>query len=64
MTDFEWAALAVAVAFLGFLWTLHRDMTSVRERLTRLEGMVEVLARNVDTLTRYTLDRERPAAGE
>ncbi|MDE0334603.1 MAG: hypothetical protein OXI64_06560 [Defluviicoccus sp.] len=57
MSTFEWAVLAVAVAFLGFLWTLHRDMASVRERLAKLEG-------SVDTLTRFLIDRERPAAGE
>ena len=57
MTTFEWAALAVAGAFLGFSWTLHRDMASVRERLAKLEG-------SVDTLTGFLIDRDRTAVRE
>ena len=59
-----YANLVGLVAVLAFLWGLHRDISNVRERLARLEGMVEVLAKNVDTLTRYMVDRERPVAGE
>ena len=62
------AIIAVGIALAGVLmpgqWALRRDMAEVRERLARLEGAVDVLTRNVDTLTRHMLERERPAAGE
>ena len=35
------ATLTVAVAILGFLWTLHRDVADLRERMARLEGLFE-----------------------
>lgn len=35
------ATLALGVAILGFLWTLHRDIASLRERMARLEGLFE-----------------------
>lgn len=44
MTALEWAA----VAFLGFLWASHWDMTNVRGRLAKLE-------RSVDTLTKLLI---------
>ena len=33
--------IAVGIAMLGFLWSLHRDMTDLRERMARVEGMFE-----------------------
>ena len=39
------AIIAVGVAILGFLWNLHRDMSDLRERMARLEGSVDVLAK-------------------
>lgn len=35
------ATLALGVAILGFLWTLHTDIASLRERMARLEGLFE-----------------------
>ena len=35
------ATVAVGVAILAFLWNLHRDVGDLRERMTRLEGLVE-----------------------
>jgi len=35
------ATLALGVAILGFLWSLHRDMAGLRERMARLEGLFE-----------------------
>lgn len=69
------AIVAVGVALAGVLmpgqWALRRDIRALDERvgaldvrLARLEGAVDVLTRNVETLTRYMLDRERIAAGE
>ncbi|MDE0056701.1 MAG: hypothetical protein OXI22_04775 [Defluviicoccus sp.] len=69
------AIVAVGVALAGVLmpgqWALRRDIRALDERvgaldvrLARLEGAVDVLTRNVESLTRYMLDRERAAAGE
>ena len=33
--------LGMAVAILGFLWNLHRDVAGLRERMARLEGLLE-----------------------
>ena len=49
--------LAGFAAILAFLWNLHRDMANVRDRLAKLEGAVDIL-------TKFAIDRERPAAGE
>ena len=46
------AILAVGASIFGFMWTLHRDVADVRERLARLEGTVDVLAK-------FLIDRER-----
>ena len=48
------ATLGAAAAILAFLWTLHRDMASLRERMSRLEGTVEVL-------TRFLMERDKGA---
>ena len=41
-----------AVAIIAFLWNLHRDVADLRERMSRLEGTVDLLAR-------FLNDRER-----
>ena len=41
-----------AVAIIAFLWSLHRDVADLRERMSRLEGTVDLLAR-------FLIDRER-----
>lgn len=51
------AAIALAGVILPGQWALRRDMADVRERLARLEGAVDIL-------TKFLIDRERPAAGE
>ena len=33
--------LLVGVALAGFLWNLHRDIADLRERMARLEGLLE-----------------------
>jgi hypothetical protein len=38
---FDFAALAVGIAILAFLWNLHRDVANLRERMARLEGLLE-----------------------
>ena len=37
----DYVLMGAAVAILGFLWQLHRDMASVKERLARIEGWIE-----------------------
>ena len=32
---------AVGVAILGFLWSLHREVAGLRERMARLEGLFQ-----------------------
>lgn len=39
------ATITVGIAILAFLWNLHRDMTALRERMARLEGTFDVLAK-------------------
>ena len=34
-----------AVAIIAFLWNLHRDVADLRERMSRLEGTVDLIAR-------------------
>ena len=37
--------LLVGVALAGFLWNLHRDIADLRERMARLEGLLEGFTR-------------------
>lgn len=39
----DYVTVAGIAGILLFLWNLHRDMATVRERLARLEGTVETL---------------------
>lgn len=34
-----------AVAIIAFLWNLHRDIADLRERMSRLQGTVDLLAK-------------------
>lgn len=36
-----WVNFAGFIAVLAFLWGLHRDVSELRERMARLEGLVE-----------------------
>ena len=38
------ATLTLGLAILGLLWTLHKDIASLRECMARLEGTVDLLA--------------------
>ena len=46
------AVITVGLAILAFLWSLHRDVADLRERLARLEGLFEGFIRNPDASTR------------
>ena len=39
------AIITAAVAIIGFLWTLHRDVADLRECMARLEGLFEGFTR-------------------
>lgn len=41
------ATVAVAIPVLGFLWTIHRDVSGLRERMARMEGLIEGFATQV-----------------
>ena len=41
-----------AAAIIAFLWNLHRDVADLRERMSRLEGTVDLLAN-------FLIDREQ-----
>jgi hypothetical protein len=43
MVPSEYVIIAGVAAVLGFLWTLHRDMRSLSDRVSRLEGLLEGL---------------------
>ena len=43
--DTTWLQLAGIAAILAFLWTLHRDIADLRERMARLEGLFEGFTR-------------------
>ena len=59
MSDEILTMIGIDVALAGVIlpaqWALRRDMADVCERLARLEG--------VDILTKFLIERERPAAG-
>ena len=48
----DYATLAALLAIIAFLWSLHRDIGNLRDRISRLEGAV-------DLLTKFLIDRER-----
>ena len=39
----DYGSLAVLIMIAVFLWNLHRDVASLRERMAKLEGKVDVL---------------------
>lgn len=43
MVPTEYVFIGGVVAVLVFLWTLHRDMQSLSDRVSRLEGLLEGL---------------------
>ncbi len=59
----DYATLAGAVAILGFLWSLHRDMRAMDRRIGDLAERIAKLEGSVEVLTRFFVDRERHAAG-
>ena len=46
--------LAAAIAIVAFLWSLHRDVRSLAERVAKVEGLIEGLR---DAITGRDRDR-------
>ncbi|MCY4007575.1 MAG: hypothetical protein OXE84_12245 [Rhodobacteraceae bacterium] len=40
-----WITLARIATIIAFLWSLHRDMRSISDRVSRLEGTVDTLVK-------------------
>ncbi len=60
MTDLtlvDGLTLGAAVAIIAFLWSLHRDVRSLAERIAKVEGLIEGLR---DAITGR--DREKGTA--
>ena len=43
MVPAEYITMGGVVAVLAFLWALHRDIRSLSDRVSRLEGLLEGL---------------------
>lgn len=41
MTGFEYGMVGGVLAILGFLWSLHRDIRSLSDRVSRIEGFLQ-----------------------
>lgn len=39
----EYVTTGIGIAILGFLWSLHRDMRMLSDRVSRVEGLLEGL---------------------
>lgn len=44
----DYVTIGVGVAILVFLWTLHRDMSSLRERVAKMEGQIDGIRTSVE----------------
>lgn len=52
------ATLSGMVIIVGFLWSLHRDVAELRERMARMEGAMGVLSGNVQSLMQVLIGQE------
>ena len=55
----DYVIIGVELAILGFLWTLHRDMRTLSDRVSRLEGLLEGL-RDAVTSRRQSNPQSNP----
>ena len=51
--------VVAALAIIGFLWSLHRDMRAMERRIGELAERIAKLEGAVEVLTRFLIDRER-----
>ena len=57
------AILAVGVVIAGFFWSLHREVSNLRDRVSRLEGLYEGLRESVAMLHESVRDLRESVAG-
>lgn len=57
------ATLGMGVVVIGFLWSLHRDIAGLRDRISRLEGLYEGLRDSVAGLQERFAGLESRVAG-
>ncbi len=43
METSDWITLGSAAAIAGFLWSLHRDVRGLSDRVARIEGVIDDL---------------------
>ena len=55
------ATIVAGAVIAGFLWSLHRDMANLRDRISRLEGLFEGLRDSVNRLEQRFDDRFPPS---
>ena len=60
--DIDHLTLAAMVGVIAFLWTLHRDIRALTERVARLEGQMQVLSGNVQMVMQVLVGRENAQA--
>ena len=58
MTTETWVTIGVGVAILGFLWSLHRDMADLRERMTKLGERMASVETSIDWLREVALRQD------
>lgn len=54
--------VALMVAVLGFLWSLHRDMRGLSERVAKVKGLLEGLRDSIVNRAGYPRPVEVPAS--
>ena len=59
MTAGEIATMAVGIAIVGFLWSLHRDVRSLDRDIRTLSDRVARLEGAVGTLKDFLIGREK-----
>ena len=59
MTTGEIATIAVGVAIVGFLWSLHRDIRSLDRDLRAIGDRVARLEGTVNTLKDFLVGKEK-----
>lgn len=59
----DYIIIVVGVGIAAFLWSLHRDMRGLGERLARLEGLVQGILSRIDGLDRRMSDIDHRMSG-
>ena len=58
------AIAVVAMPILGYLWTIHRDVAGLEERMARMEGLFEgLIIHTISANGSQLTDRSQPSQG-